>query len=113
MTDKDKGRPLFVEVLEALVEWDGSHMGGDVEEDLARVEKESFKRRFRRDRTSAAGEAAELAWTSAVARFCYDLRLMEALPPPADGEVVVYGDRAKQLLALVEQWGEDTVGGRR
>lgn len=105
MTDKDKGKPLFVEALKTLVQWDGHHMGGDVEDDLARVEQESFRRRIGRDRHTSAGDVAELAWGAAVVRFCYDLRLMEALPSPADGEVVVHGSRAKQLLALVELWG--------
>ena len=78
---------MFVETLKKLAEWDGQHFGGDVMFDI----HESLVDEF--------GAEPE----HHVIPICYELHLMEACFGEAEGEVVVYGDRIKALLRLVEQ----------
>ncbi len=74
---------MFLKLVARLIEWDGQHFGGDVEADLAYTNI---------DRS--------------LVRALYDLKLIEALPAPAEGEVRVDADRCRELLALVEKWSD-------
>lgn len=97
---------MLVTLLARLVEWNGVHVGGDVEEDLRNVGTAGFKRVEGQPLTTVIRATAVTARAYGSVRALYDLGLIEALPAPAEGSVRVHGERAKQLLRLVELWRE-------
>jgi len=97
---------MLVMLLAQLVEWNGVHMGGDVEEDLRNAGTAGFKRVEGQPLTTVIRATAVTARAYGSVRALYDLGLIEALPAPAEGSVRVHGERAKQLLRLVELWHE-------
>jgi hypothetical protein len=91
---------MFKDILKKIADEykaDQTYFGGDAEQDLchslAGVEIEPGMCRVP---VSRAGYIHAL----------YDLGVLEALPAPAEGEVRVHADRAKQLLTLVGLWQE-------
>jgi hypothetical protein len=95
---------MLVLLLTQLVEWNGVHMGGDVEEDLRNVGTANFALVEGRPLTNIIRATEVTARVYGSVRAFYDLGLIEALPAPAEGEVRVHGERAEQLLRLVELW---------
>lgn len=95
-------------VLKCLVEWDGTHFGGEVAEDIRRAVNDTLK-----VETGHDNQIGDVLFVASYSRFAeraaFDLGLIEALPAPAEGEVVVHGARVRALLSLVETW-EKTPG---
>lgn len=93
----------FKPILEALAEWDGQHFGGDVAVDLQESLRAALKKESGHD-----NQLGDMLFVASFSRFAeraaFDLGLMEACPAPADGEVVVHGDRIKRLLRLIDAW---------
>jgi len=95
---------MLVLLLTQLVEWNGVHMGGDVEEGLRNAGTEGFKPVEGQPLLTIIRATKVTARAYGSVRALYDLGLIEALPAPAEGEVRVHGGRAQQLLRLVELW---------
>lgn len=104
MTNEKKPVSMTLMLLEQLVAWNGVHMGGDVDEDLRNVGTAGFKRTEGQFLTTVIGATALTARAYGIVRAFYDLGLIEALHDESEGSVHVHGDRAKQLLHLVELW---------
>lgn len=72
-----------------------TYFGGDVEADL--TSPETLGMQFSESRRY-------FGILGGMTQALYDLGVLVALPAPADGEVYVHTNRAKQLFTLVELW---------
>jgi hypothetical protein len=101
---------MFLKLLEKLsIYEDGAPVfGGDVEETLREVALADFV--WQKDHPVAALVHATTATAHAFGsvRALYDLGLLVACEPPADGEVVVHSARARLLLRMVAVWNRTT-----